>query len=150
MKHTHILVSIHYALTMLPHFATAATAPSHTLYNLGGLGGASPRHISQRLSHLSTARHHPRVTLSAAAVTAWLTAHPAAAGGISTLSLDLSHHMGCHDFDTSSLEGLLQKLPQVTHVVLAGAVEGTDAYEPLGALLLLPGLIWFRLVCCCV
>ena len=51
---------------------------------------------------------------------------------MTTLSVDLSHHMGGHNFDTSSLEGLLQKLPQVTRVMLAGAVEGTDAYEPLG------------------
>jgi len=51
---------------------------------------------------------------------------------MSTLSLDLSHHMGSHDFDTSSLDTLLQKLPGVTRVMLAGAVEGTDAYEPLG------------------
>lgn len=102
-------------------------------------GGASPRHISQRLSHLSTGRHHPRATLSASAVTAWLTAHAAAASGISTLSLDLSHHMGSHDFDTASLDGLLQKLPQVTRVLMAGAVEGTDAYEPLGELRLSTG-----------
>jgi hypothetical protein len=40
--------------------------------------------------------------------------------------------MGMHDFDTNSLDGLLQKLPQVTRVLMAGAVEGTDAYEPLG------------------
>jgi hypothetical protein len=96
-------------------------------------GGASPRHISQRLSHLSTGRHHQRVTLSATAVSTWLATHAAAAAsGISTLSLDLSHHMGSHDFTTASLDGLLQKLPQLTRVMLAGAVEGTDAYEPLG------------------
>lgn len=95
-------------------------------------GGASPRHIQQRLSHLSTGRQHARVTLSAAAVTAWLGAHPAAASGIASLSLDLSHHGGSSDFDTASLDRLLQKLPKVTRVTMAGAVEGTDAYEPIG------------------
>jgi hypothetical protein len=95
-------------------------------------GGASPRHIQQRLSHLSTGRQHARVTLSAAAVTAWLVAHPAAASGIASLSLDLSHHSGSSDFDTASLDRLLQKLPKVTRVTMAGAVEGTDAYEPIG------------------
>lgn len=103
-------------------------------------GGASPRHIQQRLSHLSTGRQHARVTLSAAAVTAWLAAHPAAASGIASLSLDLSHHAGSSDFDTASLDRLLQKLPKVTRVTMAGAVEGTDAYEPIG------GCCWGRRV----
>lgn len=40
--------------------------------------------------------------------------------------------MGSHDFDTSSLDRLLHKLPKVTRVMMAGAVEGTDAYEPIG------------------
>jgi hypothetical protein len=40
--------------------------------------------------------------------------------------------MGSHDFTTASLDGLLQKLPQLTRVMMAGAIEGTDAYEPLG------------------
>jgi hypothetical protein len=97
-----------------------------------GPGGASPRHISQRLSHLSTGRNYHRVTLSASAVTAWLGAHPAAASGISTVSLDLKDHLGAHDFDTASFDRLLHKLPRVTRVMMAGAVDGTDAYEPIG------------------
>lgn len=41
--------------------------------------------------------------------------------------------MGAHDFDTGSLDRLLHKLPRVTRVMMAGAVDGTDAYEPIGA-----------------
>jgi hypothetical protein len=64
-------------------------------------------------------------------VLTWLQRHPAVASGTSRLLLDLGHH-SYHDFDRQGLEQLLGALPQLASVCLVGAVDGTDAYEPLG------------------
>jgi hypothetical protein len=53
------------------------------------------------------------------------------ASAASRLLLDLGHH-SYHDFDRQALEQLLGALPQLASVCLVGAVDGTDAYEPLG------------------
>eukprot|EP00882_Tetradesmus_deserticola_P006770 GHRQ01007127.1.p1 GENE.GHRQ01007127.1~~GHRQ01007127.1.p1 ORF type:complete len:294 (+),score=57.16 GHRQ01007127.1:264-1145(+) len=96
-------------------------------------GGSPPASIArQHLNRLSLNRHpHQRCSLAADAVLAWLTRHAAAARGTSRLLLDLTHH-SCHDYDRQSLEQLLAALPQLESVCLVGAVDGTDAYEPLG------------------
>eukprot|EP00775_Hariotina_reticulata_P010242 gene10242-10400_t len=95
--------------------------------------GGSPRTslIREQLNRISLGRH--RCCLQSAAVLTWLAGHPAAAASISNLTLDLSHH-ACHDFDRHQLEQLLLNLPRLVSVHLVGAIEGTDAYEPLGRL----------------
>lgn len=101
--------------------------------SLGLPGGSPPASIArQHLSRLSLSRHHHhRCSLSAQAVLTWLQRHPAVVSGTGRLLLDLSHH-SYHDFDRQALEQLLGALPQLASVCLVGAVEGTDAYEPLG------------------
>ncbi|WIA17802.1 hypothetical protein OEZ85_009314 [Tetradesmus obliquus] len=109
--------------------------------SLGLPGGSPPASIArQHLSRLSLSRHHHhRCSLSAQALLTWLQRHPAVVSGTGRLLLDLSHH-SYHDFDRQALEQLLGALPQLASVCLVGAVEGTDAYEPLGRLRCLAAL----------
>jgi hypothetical protein len=90
------------------------------------------------------------VSLSAHAIITWLRRHATAAGGIRALHIDLSHHAGAHDFEGASLASLVQQLPQLARVHMAGAVEGTDAYEPLGeagSVLLVAAVLWCPCAC---
>lgn len=90
------------------------------------------RHQLARLS-LQRAHTAPRAVLRAAALLSWLTQHAAVALGARCLWLDLSHHTQ-HDVDRASLDSLLSALPRLRGVTLLGAVDGTDAYEPLARL----------------
>lgn len=111
------------------------------LLSAGVLGSSPPGHyIHKHLCRISLNRHqHQRAQLQAEAVTGWLHKHPAAASGVVRLTLDLSHHSH-HDFDRQQLEVLLAALPRVQSIQMLGAVDGTDAYEPLGKRIQLVGV----------
>lgn len=95
-----------------------------------GLSGSSPTaHLHKQLSRMSFSRH--RHQLHARAVASWLHKHPAAARSVERLIIDLTHHSH-HDFDRQQLEALLQALPRLHCLHMSGAIDGTDAYEPLG------------------